>query len=148
MTVDIKETVRNRYLRILLKSVFIYSLSAAGFFLLFFIAIGEYLIAAIVAMLVFFLYYLYKTNRVVKIKQIKEKLVVLIDGKKDIELRDEDISYVFKLVRVTITENFVLFFAVKGDRFFSVKRYLFLNDPQNNLIEIFKNMHLEVTNIP
>ncbi len=30
---------------------------------------------------------------------------------------------------------------------FTAKRYLFINDPQDNIVSLFKDMHIEVRNI-
>ncbi len=73
---------------------------------------------------------------------------MLNDGKKDIELKKDDILYVARFVRFTFTERFLMSLAVKNGNFLTRKRYLFFNDLQNNLIDTFKNMKVDLKNFP
>ena len=148
MEIDIREPTINRYMRVLIKSVFLFVIFFGMLFVVLSITMGQTIIGIVVAMLVVLLSCLYKSNRVVQVKLINDKSVILNDGKRDIELKKEEISYVSKFVRFTFTKRFLLAIRVKNSSFLTLKRYLFLNDPQNNLIDLFKNMKIDLKNIP
>jgi len=148
MTTAIRETSINRYIRVLIKSVFVFSIISGIIIFISCILLKKYMTAAISALLVIFLYTLIKNNRVVRIILVKDDSVVVNDGNREIELRKEFISHVSKFVRFTLTQSFLLCIVLRGGNIFTVKRYLFSDDQRNNLIELLKNMQIELRNIP
>ncbi len=148
MEIEIREPNMNRYMRVLIKSVFLFVIFLGMLFVVLSITMRQTIVGIVVALLVVLLAYLYKSNRVVQVKSINDKSVILNDGKRDIELKKEEISYLSKFVRFTFTKRFLLAIRVRNSSFLTLKRYLFLNDPQNNLIDLFKNMKIDLKNIP
>jgi len=148
MEIKVKEPDTNRFMRLLIKSVFLFIIFWGIFFVILSIIAKQTITGIVIASLVSLLYYMYRNNRVVKVRLIKDESVVLNDGKRDIELKKEDISYVFKFVRFAFTERYLLAITVQNGSFLKFKRYLFFNDSRNNLINLFKKMKIDLKNIP
>jgi hypothetical protein len=84
----------------------------------------------------------------VKIKFIKDNLISLQDGIEQVELEKGDILYVFKFIRFAFTNHFLLAIAMRDGNLLTRKRYLLFNDPQNDAVTLFKNMGINLKNVP
>ena len=79
---------------------------------------------------------------------MKEFSITVQDGHKQVEIKKEDISYIVKSVRFTFTRNYLLIIVTKKGNFLSRRRYLTFNDPKIDLMFVFKNMGIELINLP
>lgn len=148
MAAEIQEYSIGRYMRLLIKSVLIFSIVSVAIVFLLLMLFEDYIAAALSAIILILLYVWAKNNRMVKIKSVNSNSVVLVDGNREVELKREFISHVSKLVRFTVTQNFLLCIVLKNGNILTSKRYLFCNDQRNNVIEMLKNIQIELRNIP
>ncbi|MCP4706730.1 MAG: hypothetical protein GY865_19200 [candidate division Zixibacteria bacterium] len=150
MITKIQETTTNRQNRLLLKFILIFvfyvGLLVGIFVFILCILIGNYITCCFAILLGVMLYIMIQNNRVARIDLIKDNSIVLNDGKGIIELQKKDISYVFKFVRFSVTNHFLLSIVVKGGNLLSTKRYLFFNDSHIDLIKLFTKMKIKLKN--
>ena len=81
------------------------------------------------------------------IKSVGLDFVLMSDGQRDVELEKENIAYVLKWTRYSGTEWFLLLAKLRNSIAWK-KYYLFMNDPQYGMIDVFRKMGVQVKNAP
>ena len=90
----------------------------------------------------------YFLKRFVEIEKIDDDSVTFGLGEKEVRLLKENIISVTKAVRFTVTENYLLMITFYNIDKNKKERYFFMNDPEFNLLESFKNMGVKLRNVP
>jgi len=108
------------------------------------VTLDNYIMLVIGTSVSLFSFYIYKTFKVVGINLITDRSITLIDGKKKLEIKKDDVLYAYIHGRHLISKNYAIYLRVKNKRILSVKFFLFGSDPQNDLIEIFKKMNIKL----
>jgi hypothetical protein len=153
MIIEFKETSANRRGRIawkigmfcmLIMAVIFFLLAIASFISKEVVTLEDYILLIIVTPISMLVFYIYRIIKNVRIKQITEQSIILIDGKKKLEIRKEDVLYAYIHGRYLISKNYAIYLRVKSKGILSVKFLLFGSDPRNDLIEIFKKMNVKI----
>lgn len=87
-------------------------------------------------------------NKTAVLDKIEEDSVTFSLGKEKVHLSKENIFSVSKVVRFTMTENYMLVITFYNKKKKKKDRYYFMNIPEYNLLESFKNMGVKLENVP
>jgi hypothetical protein len=146
MKTQIKESNINRLIRIILKVICTFGMFFGVFFILYQITLGNILISMIGIPIILISYYL--RNRIVRIKKIDNDFIFLASGRKEIKLNKGDILSTSKLIRFTFTDRFWMVISLDKSKLSVLNCYFFMNEPQDDFIDKFLSMGLEMKNIP
>ena len=146
MEIEIKESNLNKSIRVLVKTICVFSMFFGIVFMIFQILLGNTLISVIGFPIIFLSYYI--GNRISKIKLIKQDSILLASGRKEIQLRKKEILCITKLVKFTFTERFWLKVNLNKGKFPILNCYFVMNEPKYDFIDKFYSMGLRVKNMP
>jgi hypothetical protein len=90
----------------------------------------------------------YFKKRVVRVYTIGADSITLKSGKKEVKLLKTDIISIAKVIRFTATERFWLILTFCSQDKKKKDRYFFMNEPGSNFLELFKNMGIQLKNMP
>ena len=90
----------------------------------------------------------YFKKRVVRVHTIGTDSISLMSGKKEVTLLTTEILSIAKAIKFTATERFWLILTFYSEDKEKKDRYFFMNEPESNLLESFKNMGIKLKNVP
>ena len=90
----------------------------------------------------------YFKKRVVRVYAIGADTITLKSGKKEVKLLKTDIISVAKAIRFTATQRFLIILTFYCQEKNKKDRYFFMNEPESNFLDLFKNMGIQLKNMP
>ena len=90
----------------------------------------------------------YFKKRVVRVYTIGADSITLKSGKKEVNLLTTEIISIAKAIRFTATERFWLILTFYSQNKKKKDRYFFMNEPGSELLELLKNMGIQLKNMP
>ena len=151
MEIIVNESKSNRFWRIYYRLISLYLMIMGMIFSPLFIVMGIrdiffLFFGLIIALPVMFVGYFYYEG-ISKIKVLRDDSMVLICGKKEIELSFKDILYIFKSIRFTLWfKRYSLVIRSKAKN--SKRFYVIINEPGYNFLDIFRNTGIRLKNVP
>ncbi len=149
--IEIQEPDKNRRRRWLYKTFFELLLGFCFimglFFILIAIIIKEITLIVLSISCIVIVCFFMKNFKVARILTITNSSIVLEKNTKRIELYQDNIAHAHKIVKFSITKHYLMILSEKGKNFLSRKRYILLNDPQNDLIALLLKFGIPLRNI-